>query len=206
MKSNSLMWILSLAAVLLVPSVGFSQVREVPPRGGGSSPSAGGRAGSLPSVRNLPSRSGSRVTTKSSGERGAVSGMRSSGGRTGFTTKMGDPNRPVAMPRIAPATSPKWELGVFQWKSPLGIGVDHVAIGTPAHRMQLERGDYILDVNGTPVGHYEGAYYDLTEVISYHANFPRDPADYGWVNLTIWNSRTQRVDRPDGFWVQLQRR
>ena len=61
----------------------------------------------------------------------------------------------------------------------------------------LEPGDYILDVNGYPVGTYNGTYYDLADQLNLYAD------GSGWVNINIWNFRTQR-DKP--YWVQMQRR
>jgi C-terminal processing protease CtpA/Prc len=74
----------------------------------------------------------------------------------------------------------------------------HVYQNTPASdQLGLEPGDYILDVQGYPVGYYQGTYYGLGDLL----NMNSDPQ--GWVNINIWNFRTGQ-DAP--YWVRLQRR
>ena len=68
---------------------------------------------------------------------------------------------------------------------------------TPASRLGLEYGDYIMDVMGYPVGYYQGWYYPLGQALDTHTD------QWGWVNLMIWNKRT---GQQQPFWVQLQPR
>jgi hypothetical protein len=75
--------------------------------------------------------------------------------------------------------------------------VDAVVGNSPADRVGLENGDYILDASGYVVGPYQGVYYPLSDALNYGA----DPD--GWVEQLIWNRRTSAEETA---WVQLQRR
>ena len=62
----------------------------------------------------------------------------------------------------------RWKLGVDDSVSPLGVRVRTVYRNTPASvQLGLEPGDYILDVQGYPVGYYQGTYYDLGDLVEY---------------------------------------
>ena len=98
---------------------------------------------------------------------------------------------------IQPGPGPYWYLGVWDEHAPLGVRVSSVSWNSPASRLGLEPGDYIMDVMGYPVGWYQGWYYPLSLALNNYAQ------PDGWVNVMIWNKRT---GRKQPFWVQLQRR
>ena len=89
-----------------------------------------------------------------------------------------------------------WQLGVWSELAPTGIRVTRVSPGSAAYYEGLETGDYIMDVNGYPVGLWEGINYPLSDALNSFAD--RD----GWVNLRVWNRRTYLDET---FWVQLRR-
>lgn len=94
-------------------------------------------------------------------------------------------------------SGPKWRLGLNYSDAPLGIRVTNVDDDTPAARLGLEPGDYILDVTGYPVGYHQGTYYDLSDILDKAAD------RQGWVNLRYWNFRN---GQDDAEWIQLNRR
>ncbi len=106
--------------------------------------------------------------------------------------------QPNAVPRriVRPGFS-NWRIGVNTADAPLGLRIENVVSWSPGYYAGLEAGDYILDVNGYPVGTYSGGYFPLQSAISALAD-----AD-GWVELGIWNYRTKQEEY---MWVQLERR
>lgn len=104
---------------------------------------------------------------------------------------------PVPQRRIVGPAFSKWQLGVNTEDAPMGLMIKNVQTWTPAYSAGLEVGDYIVDVNGYPVGFYPGGYFPLQTAFGMLA----DPN--GWVELGIWNKRTKREEY---MWVMLTRR
>ena len=186
--------------ILVFPVLGFSQTREVKSRvkPRDDQDSVGQR-------QPTPAASGQLPQTRKLKPRGSVdSPRRPEGNNVGQALPA--QRRPAGLRQILPG-QPKWELGVTFVPAPLGVRVTSVQFGSPASRsLGLERDDYILDINATPIGEVAGDFYPFSEVLNQWANNPLDPGDHGWVNVTIWNHRTGRVDNPDGFWVKLRQR
>jgi hypothetical protein len=90
-----------------------------------------------------------------------------------------------------------WYLGIQGTRAPRGEMVDGVIANSPAYRVGLESGDYVLDAGGYVVGPYQGVYYPLSDALNYGSD------QDGWVELLIWNRRTGAEETA---WVQLQRR
>ncbi|HEY6563611.1 MAG TPA: hypothetical protein VIY86_03905 [Pirellulaceae bacterium] len=90
-----------------------------------------------------------------------------------------------------------WQLGVSSEDAPMGLRIQGVENWSPAYYAGLEMGDYLLDVNGYPIGSYSGGYFPLQAAFSALA----DPE--GWVELGVWNRRTRREEY---MWVQLTHR
>jgi hypothetical protein len=104
----------------------------------------------------------------------------------------------VQPPRVGPRRiARRWRLGIEVDNAPKGLLITEVSQNSAAWRYGLEPGDYVLDVMGYPVGYYEGAYYPLADTLNRVAQ--RD----GWVNLLIWNHRT---DAEETMWVQAESR
>ncbi len=103
---------------------------------------------------------------------------------------------PQARVRVRPGYS-NWQLGVNTTDAPLGLRIVNVVSWTPGYYAGLEPDDYILDVNGYPVGSYANGYFPLQAAFAQLA----DPN--GWVELAVWNHR----DRQEQYmWVQLTQR
>jgi hypothetical protein len=99
--------------------------------------------------------------------------------------------------RLPVRPAPRWRLGVDVDNAPLGLRITQVARNSPAQRFGLERGDYILDVMGYPVGFHRNAYSPIAE--AFNQLVRRD----GWVNVLIWNRRT---NAEEAMWIQLEPR
>ena len=97
------------------------------------------------------------------------------------------PQRPV----------PRWRLGIQVDDAPRGLRISDVSPNSPAFRFGLERGDYLLDVMGFPVGFHGSAYFPLADALN--QNVRRD----GWVNVLIWNRRTRAEE---ALWIQAEPR
>jgi hypothetical protein len=97
------------------------------------------------------------------------------------------PQRPV----------PQWRLGIQVDDAPLGLRISEVTRNSPAFRFGLERGDYLLDVMGFPVGFHGNAYFPLADALN--RSVRRD----GWVNVLIWNRRTHAEEE---LWIQAEPR
>jgi predicted metalloprotease with PDZ domain len=97
------------------------------------------------------------------------------------------PQRPV----------PRWRLGIQVDDAPRGLRISEVSPNSPAFRFGLERGDYLLDVMGFPVGLHGGAYFPLADTLN--QNVRRD----GWVNVLVWNRRTLAEE---AIWIQAEPR
>lgn len=97
------------------------------------------------------------------------------------------PQRPV----------PRWRLGIQVDDAPLGLRITDVSRNSAAFRFGLQRGDYILDVMGYPVGFHGNNYFPLADALNHFVR--RD----GWVNILIWNRRTHSEE---ALWVQAERR
>lgn len=187
--------------IFVFPALTFSQVRDVKPRTV--------KPGQSQTVDNglqqSSDRSAGLAKTRSVSPRGSQSATpKLQSGNVGQALPV--QQLPNGMRQILPGQyQQQWELGVAHVHAPIGVRVIRVQFGTPAkQQLGLEPGDYILDVNGTPVGHHQGEFYPFTDVVNYEANNPLDPNDVGWVNLSIWNMRTHQVDDPNGIWVQLR--
>jgi hypothetical protein len=174
MKVTNVLWMVVFSAVLAVPALAVSQVREVQPRGGQPGASVQPSSDAPPQLR--------QVAPRGSAPQAAMS--RSAAQLPKYQARQQIVRR--------------WKLGIDDSVSPLGVRVAAVYRRTPASvQLGLERGDYILDVQGYPVGYYQGVYYEL----GYMLNLYADPQ--GWVNINIWNFRTGRANP---YWVQLSRR
>ena len=168
------LWIVLFSAVLAFPASALSQVRQVQPRPGQQPPLAGADSDAPPQVRQVAPRG--------------------SAPQAMMPRRM---EQQVPRYQLRQQLLRRWRLGVNDAVSPLGVRVRDVYRNSPASvQLGLEPGDYILDVQGYPVGYYQGTYYDLGDLLNMYA----DPQ--GWVNLNIWNFRTGR-DAP--YWVQLER-
>ena len=106
-------------------------------------------------------------------------------------------NMPATRRRVVPPGGASWQLGINSTDAPMGLLIENVQSWSAAYHAGLEPGDYVLDVNGYPVGFYQGGYFSLQVAFSMLA----DPN--GWVELGIWNKRTKREEY---MWVQLQPR
>jgi hypothetical protein len=93
--------------------------------------------------------------------------------------------------------TPRWRLGIQVDDAPLGLRITEVTRNSPAFRFGLERGDYLLDVMGFPVGFHGGAYFPLADALNRHVR--RD----GWVNVLVWNRRTHAEE---ALWIQAEPR
>jgi hypothetical protein len=93
--------------------------------------------------------------------------------------------------------TPRWRLGIQVDNAPLGLRITEVTRNSPAFRFGLERGDYLLDVMGFPVGFHGGAYFPLADALN--RSVRRD----GWVNVLIWNLRTHAEE---AIWIQAEPR
>lgn len=174
MKKPTILWIATFSVVLAFPTFALAQVRQVPPRTG-QAPPGQTQPGAPPQLRQVAPR-GSAPAARL--ERSAPQQARQF----------------QAQQQIVRS----WKLGIDDGKAPLGVRVRNAYRNTPATvQLGLESGDYILDVQGYPVGYHQGTYYD----IGYMMNLYADPQ--GWVNLNIWNFRTGQANP---YWVQLQRR
>jgi hypothetical protein len=91
----------------------------------------------------------------------------------------------------------RWRLGVHTDNAPKGLLITRVSQNSPAARFGLERGDYLLDVMGYPVGFYRHQYYPVAEA------FNQLVRPDGWVNLLVWNKRT---NADEAMWVRLEPR
>lgn len=67
-------------------------------------------------------------------------------------------------------------------------------------RFRLEPGDYIVDINGHPIGLHDGYYCEFSDLLSHAASHPELPEDYGWVNLGVFDPETLRIEE---YWVNL---
>jgi hypothetical protein len=97
------------------------------------------------------------------------------------------PQRPVA----------RWRLGIQVDDAPLGLRISEVTRNSPAFRFGLERGDYLLDVMGFPVGFHGNTYFPLADELN--RSVRRD----GWVNVLIWNRRTHAEEE---MWIRAEPR
>lgn len=90
----------------------------------------------------------------------------------------------------------RWVLGVIEEASPTGVRITEVARNSAADNAGLEPGDYILDAGGYACGSYSGKFYKLSSTLQRAAD--RE----GWVELRVWNKRTQDEQL---MWIQLKR-
>ena len=93
--------------------------------------------------------------------------------------------------------APRWRLGIQVDDSPRGLRISEVPRNSPAFRFGLERGDYLLDVMGFPVGFHGSSYFPLADALN--RNVRRD----GWVNVLVWNRRTHAEE---ALWIQAEPR
>jgi hypothetical protein len=93
--------------------------------------------------------------------------------------------------------TPRWRLGIQVDDAPLGLRISEVTRNSPAFRFGLERGDYLLDVMGFPVGFHGSSYFPLADTLN--RNVRRD----GWVNVLVWNRRTHAEE---AIWIQAEPR
>jgi hypothetical protein len=100
--------------------------------------------------------------------------------------------------RILPRRpEPRWRLGIQVDDAPLGLRITDVTRNSPAFRFGLERGDYLLDVMGYPVGFHGSNYFPLADALNHFVR--RD----GWVNVLVWNRRTHSEE---ALWIQAEPR
>jgi hypothetical protein len=100
--------------------------------------------------------------------------------------------------RIMPRRpTPHWRLGIEVDDAPRGLRISEVSRNSPAFRFGLERGDYLLDVMGFPVGFHGNSYFPLADALNQHVL--RD----GWVNILVWNRRTRGEE---ALWIQADPR
>jgi hypothetical protein len=99
--------------------------------------------------------------------------------------------------RLPPRPTARWRLGLRTDNAPKGLLITEVTRNSPASNFGLEEGDYLLDIGGYPVGFYGGGYYPLADTLNQVAR--RD----GWVNLLIWNKRT---NAEEAMWVKAEPR
>jgi hypothetical protein len=99
--------------------------------------------------------------------------------------------------RLPQRPAPRWRLGIEVDNAPLGLRISQVSRNSPAFRFGLERGDYLLDVMGFPVGFHRGAYFPLADALN--QNVRRN----GWVNVLIWN---QRTNAEEALWIRAEPR
>jgi hypothetical protein len=100
--------------------------------------------------------------------------------------------------RIMPQRpAPRWRLGIQVDDAPLGLRITDVTRNSAAFRFGLERGDYILDVMGFPVGFHGSNYFPLADALNHFVR--RD----GWVNVLVWNRRTHSEE---ALWIQAEPR
>jgi hypothetical protein len=99
--------------------------------------------------------------------------------------------------RLPQRPAPRWRLGIEVDNAPLGLRISQVSRNSPAFRFGLERGDYLLDVMGFPVGFHRGAYFPLADALNQHVR--RD----GWVNVLVWN---QRTNAEEALWIRAEPR
>lgn len=178
MKVGIVLSMLFVFAVLAFPASLLAQPgRQIQPRNGQQAAPRQATQGQLPQVRNVAPR-GSAAQARNSGAAAAI----------------------APAPRYVPprAIRRMWRLGVEFSDAPKGIRIDTVYRGSAAARdIGLERGDYILDVHGAPVGFHNGMYYDLSDLLDQMADAR------GAVNILIWNFRTKQEE---DYWVDLDRR
>jgi predicted metalloprotease with PDZ domain len=93
--------------------------------------------------------------------------------------------------------APRWRLGIQVDDAPRGLRISDVSPNSPAFRFGLERGDYLLDVMGFPVGFHGSAYFPLADTLN--QNVRRE----GWVNVLVWNRRTLAEE---AIWIQAEPR
>jgi hypothetical protein len=93
--------------------------------------------------------------------------------------------------------APRWRLGIQVDDSPRGLRISDVTRNSAAFRFGLERGDYLLDVMGFPVGFHRSSYFPLADALN--RNVRRD----GWVNVLVWNHRTRAEE---ALWIQAEPR
>lgn len=224
-----------LATAPLLAGLAFAQQREVQPRRRGQTQPAQNqvtqnqtgrtqatasrvRLSDVPTIRQVPRRGQAPAPRVGGGVKTSVSGSRTQ------TRNVEANNRGVfTTVSISPATiewrpaQRRWELGVGFEAAPMGVRVTSVLNGGPAQRMlgydlqgqetnvQINPGDYIVDINGHPVGFCptKQVWVDFSALLSDQANNPLDPNDFGWVNLGVFDMQTHQTM---SFWVQLQQR
>jgi hypothetical protein len=99
--------------------------------------------------------------------------------------------------RLPQRPTPQWRLGIQVDDAPLGLRISDVSRNSPAFRFGLERGDYLLDVMGFPVGFHGNSYFPLADALN--RSVRRD----GWVNILIWNRRTHSEE---ALWIRAEPR
>jgi hypothetical protein len=99
--------------------------------------------------------------------------------------------------RLPQRPAPRWRLGIQVDDAPQGLRISEVTRNSAAFRFGLERGDYLLDVMGFPVGFHRGAYFPLADALNQRVR--RD----GWVNVLVWNRRTRAEEE---MWIQADPR
>jgi hypothetical protein len=99
--------------------------------------------------------------------------------------------------RLPQRPAPRWRLGIEVDNAPLGLRISQVSRNSPAFRFGLERGDYLLDVMGFPVGFHGNRYFPLADALN--QNVRRD----GWVNILVWN---QRTNAEEALWIRAEPR
>jgi S1-C subfamily serine protease len=86
------------------------------------------------------------------------------------------------------AGSGKWMLGVRLEETTKGCKVLEVIKGSPAHKIGLEANDYILAVNGNPVGKTDGYIFSVASELRHSGKNAK---------LKIWDCRTGKITDDD---------
>ena len=151
MKIAQVLWMVVFSAVLTSPTLLLSQLRQVPSRQGQQTqqaPRQQPQANAPPQVRQVAPRGSAPQARMSRSAR-----------------------QQAPRYQLEQRIDRRWKLGIEKSDAPQGVRVDRVyAFTAAADQLGLERGDYILDVQGYPVGYYQGTYYPLGDLLNQQAD------------------------------------
>ncbi|HLW65712.1 MAG TPA: PDZ domain-containing protein [Gemmataceae bacterium] len=90
------------------------------------------------------------------------------------------------LPQMVPGgRNPIYKLGVYYENTESGARITSVIVNSPAWRLGLEQGDYIVRVDGKRIGIVNGYVYPLPNELQ---------RSNGTVELLIWNRRTRNYE------------